>query len=167
MYSQTVILNRWAWLRWSTRRCYLWRSWTMTNDSKHIQANFLLIPTDWLCLWVAQKQISRSGNFRGDNLRTDWRTDRPITLPLRMHVWAIRRAEIKRGLTHKYWCSPSPPPPHTHSQNLENNYHRSGFECVVTPRACTKGKAIGLYVCRRCRPHENRQYEHSRPLSDL
>ena len=25
-------------------------SWTVTNDSKHIQASLLLIPTDWLRL---------------------------------------------------------------------------------------------------------------------
>ena len=31
----------------------------MTNDSKHIEASLLLIPTDWLCLRVAQMPTSR------------------------------------------------------------------------------------------------------------
>ena len=41
---------------------------------------------------------------------------------------------------------------------------------IITPHACTRGKAIGLYVCcHRCRrcPHENHQFGRSRPLSDL
>ena len=38
---------------------------------------------------------------------------------------------------------------------------------VITPHACARGKAIGLYVCCcRC-PHENHQFGCSRPLSDL
>ena len=35
------------------------RGLCMTNDSKHIQASLLLIPTDWLCLLVAQMPRSR------------------------------------------------------------------------------------------------------------
>ena len=46
----------WAWLQWPTKRCYLWCSWTVPNDLKHIQAKFSPISTDWivLCLRVAQ-----------------------------------------------------------------------------------------------------------------
>ena len=51
--------SRWAWLRWPTSRCYLWHLWTVTNDSKHIQASFSLIPTDWICLRVAQMPRSQ------------------------------------------------------------------------------------------------------------
>ena len=38
-------------------------------------------------------------------------------------------------------------------------------QCIVTPRACARGKVIGLYVYRRCR-HENRHFGRSRHLSD-
>ena len=43
------------------------------------------------------------------------------------------------------------------------------FPRIFTPCACARGKALGLYVCccRRHCPHENRQFGHSRPLSDL
>ena len=44
----------WAWLQWSTKGHYLWHSWTMPNDSKHIQACLSLISTDWLHLRAAQ-----------------------------------------------------------------------------------------------------------------
>ena len=74
-----------AWLRRPTKGHYLWWSWTVTNDSKHIQASFSLIPTDWLRLRVAQ-------NPRSQDLvifmvtTTDRQTDKLITLPLCMHV---------------------------------------------------------------------------------
>ena len=52
--------------------------------------------------------------------------------------------------------------------------HQHPYTChIITPRACARGKAIGLYVCCRCRcrcrcrPQENRQFGRSRPLSDL
>ena len=40
---------------------------------------------------------------------------------------------------------------------------------VITPRACARGKAIGLYVCCccSCRRHENRQISSSRRLCVL
>ena len=65
--------GRWTWLRWPTRRCYLWRSWTMTNDSKHIQASFLLTQTDWIHLRVAQMPRSRDPAIF--MLTTDGQTD--------------------------------------------------------------------------------------------
>ena len=37
---------------------------------------------------------------------------------------------------------------------------------IITPRACARGKAIGLYVCCHRRPHENRLFGLSRRLSD-
>ena len=60
----------------------------------------------------------------------------------------------------------------THTQAHTHYMHMPGScTAIVTPRPCTRGKAIGLYVCCRChrcrRPHENRQFGRSRPLSDL
>ena len=72
----------WTWLWWPTRRHHLWHSWTMTNDSKHIQACFLLIPTDWLHLRVAW--TSRPWDLAIFVVTTEGQTDRPITLSLCM-----------------------------------------------------------------------------------
>ena len=48
---------------------------------------------------------------------------------------------------------------------------RSCNYSFITPRACARGKAIGLSVCRRCRcrrcRHENRQISRSRRLCVL
>ena len=63
-------------------------SWTVTNNSKHIQASFSLILTDWLHLRVAQ--MPRSQDLAIFVVTTDEqmnrRTERPITLPLCMRT---------------------------------------------------------------------------------
>ena len=56
----------------------------MPNDSKHIQASLSLIPTDWLRLRVAQ--VPRCRDLVIFVVTKDRRTDRPITLPLRMRA---------------------------------------------------------------------------------
>ena len=43
--------GRWA---WPTKRRYLWCSWMVPNDLKHIQASLSLISTGWLRLRAAQ-----------------------------------------------------------------------------------------------------------------
>ena len=56
----------------------------MPNDSKHIQASLLLILTDWLRLQVAQ--VPRCRDLAIFVVTTDRRTDKLITLPLRMRA---------------------------------------------------------------------------------
>ena len=54
-----------------------------------------------------------------------------------------------------------------------NNFSLAGVQLLIEggfyyPRACARGKAIGLYVyCHRRRPHENRQISSSRRLCVL
>ena len=56
-----------------------------------------------------------------------------------------------------------PCPAHT-QQNFSNIYYDESYVTVfkfmtlVIPRACASGVVIGLYVCRRCLWHENRQF---------
>ena len=53
--------------------------------------------------------------------------------------------------------------------NPSKNFPLFGIFHIFTPHACARGKAIGMYICRRRRrrPHENRLFGRSRPLSDL
>ena len=74
--------GRWEWLWWPTKGCYLWHSWTMPYNLKHIQASLLLISTDWSRLRVAK--VPRCRDLVIFMVTTDRQTDRPITLPLHM-----------------------------------------------------------------------------------
>ena len=53
-----MVSAKWARLigvaKWPTKRHYLWPLWTVPNDSKHIQASFLIISIDRLRLQIAQ-----------------------------------------------------------------------------------------------------------------
>ena len=92
--------GQWVWLRWPTKRHYLRRSWTVTNDSKHIQASFSLIPTDWLCLWVAHMPRSWDPAIfvmttdRPTNQPTNQPTDRQIDYFTPMHARGVIIANL-------------------------------------------------------------------------
>ena len=51
--------SRWTWLRCANKRCHLWHSWALPDDLKNIEACFLQISTDLLCLRAAQMPRSR------------------------------------------------------------------------------------------------------------
>jgi hypothetical protein len=66
---------------------YLGRPWALPNDSKHNEAGFSMISTDWLRLRVAQ--TPRSRDLAIFVLTTDDRqTHKPIALPL-LHAHAV------------------------------------------------------------------------------
>ena len=58
---------------------YLWHLWAVPNESKHTKANFSLISTDLLCLWVTHMSGSRDLAPIQD---TGQQIDKLITLPL-------------------------------------------------------------------------------------
>ena len=68
----------------------------MPNDSKHIQPSLSLIPTDWLCLRVAEMPRCRDMAIFvvTTDGQTDKRTDRLITLLLRMRMGQIETKSL-------------------------------------------------------------------------
>ena len=73
--------DRWVWLWWPTKECYLWCWWTMLKNSMHTEALFLGL--SWLLSQLVA-QISPTRDFRGGQ-----QTYKPITLSLAHARWVI------------------------------------------------------------------------------